>query len=60
MNLCDILRFATGSENELILGFTIQPSIAFVDHKRIYTNCKYLYQLTVVTKTNTNLTFTSP
>ena len=29
-------------------------------HKRIYTNCKYLYQLTAVTKTNIKLTFTSP
>ena len=29
--LPDILRFATGGENEPILGFSIQPSIAFVE-----------------------------
>ena len=29
--LADILRFATGAENEPILGFAIQPSIAFVE-----------------------------
>ena len=32
--LPDILRFATGAENEPILGFSIHPSIAFVEAQK--------------------------
>ncbi|KAJ8303654.1 hypothetical protein KUTeg_018764 [Tegillarca granosa] len=31
VNLSSILRFATGSEEEPALGFSIHPSIAFVE-----------------------------
>ena len=31
INLHDVLRFATGAENEPVLGFSIQPSIVFVE-----------------------------
>lgn len=32
VSLCSILKFATGSEEEPVLGFHIHPSIAFVIH----------------------------